>query len=307
MSFIQLPDIKMFYRVVILEKEVQVIDPNLPAIIVLHGGPGIVDHQIEYNAWRKFSKLTAQIIFLDQRGNGKTDDGDPRLWNLKQCGLDIKNFCEKAGIIKPIIAGVSWGGYVAMSYATQFPNHPRGLILCNTEAKVDLAAKKKAYCTAFESLGFSHTMTPYNELATVVDNELMAKIGSIACEYDRNPSDENFSRFIKYCVPLFSRIPFELLPPSRINMAMRKKFIAEESLDMDFRLKLASVQCPVLQIAGDRDPTHPYICAEETARCFPHGSFVLLPDAGTPVYQDQPIGFETHITSFIEQLIEDNK
>lgn len=297
----------MFYTVVINGQEVQIIDPSLPAVIVLHGGPGIVDHQIEYDAWSKFSKLPTQIIFLDQRGNGKTDDGDPRLWNLMQCGLDIKNFCEKVRITKPIIAGVSWGGYVAMSYAIQFPNHSRGLILCNTEAKVDLIAKTAAYRTAFKALGFSHTMTPYDELEINDDDKVIAKIASIACEYDRNPSDENFSLFVKYCVPLFSRTTFELLPPTRVNMAMRKKFIGEESLNMDFRSKLATVPCPVLQIAGDRDPTHPYICAKETARCFPQGSFVLLPDAGAPVYQDQAVRFEANVTPFIKKLIRESK
>lgn len=62
MSYIQLPDIKMFYRVVVQEKEVSGIDQKLPALIVLHGGPGIVDHQIEYDAWSKFSKLNVQVV-----------------------------------------------------------------------------------------------------------------------------------------------------------------------------------------------------------------------------------------------------
>jgi pimeloyl-ACP methyl ester carboxylesterase len=37
------------------------------------------------------------------------------------------------------------GGVVAMSYASQFPNHPCALILCNTEAKIFPEARRQAF------------------------------------------------------------------------------------------------------------------------------------------------------------------
>lgn len=48
--------------------------------MLLHGGPG-ADHSI-YKP--DFTALTdvAQVIYLDHRGNGRSDDGPPELWTL---------------------------------------------------------------------------------------------------------------------------------------------------------------------------------------------------------------------------------
>lgn len=89
--------------------------------------------------WIKF------ICFIDQRGCGKSEKGDPNKWNLTQHGKDVFSFCEALDIQQPIVAGVSWGGYVAISYAIQYPDHPQVLILCNTEAKVSPEERHKAF------------------------------------------------------------------------------------------------------------------------------------------------------------------
>ena len=32
--------------------------------------------------------------------------------------------CDALGIVKPIVCGLSFGGFVAQAYATQYPEHP---------------------------------------------------------------------------------------------------------------------------------------------------------------------------------------
>ena len=85
-------------------------------------------------------------------------------------------------------------------------------------------------------------------------------------------------------------------------MTMREKFIGSESLDMDFTAELSKVGCPVLQLAGERDPTHPAICAERTAACFPRSKCVLFPDTGAPVYQDQGALFSETVNDFLADI-----
>lgn len=300
MQYTIIDNIKLFYRILRNGLEVEAIDDSHPTLLVLHGGPGIVDHQVEFDAWQIFSS-SAQVVFVDQRGCGRSDDGDPDDWNLARCGQDIKMFCESLGISKPIIAGVSWGGYVAMAYATEFPGHPGGLILSNTEAQVDLTAKKEAYKVAIKKLGVDKNTVPYNELGYDIDS-IAERVGDIACEYDKNPTNNNFELLVKYCIPLFSKNNFELKPPYRVNMAMRERFITKENLSMDFRASLNKITCPVLQMAGDRDPTHPAICAERTAACFPNARYILFRDAGAPVYQDRGDLFAESVKSFINDL-----
>src|SRR5205085_8898850 len=54
-----------------------------------------------------------------------------------QWGDDVHAFCEALGIVDPIGLGASFGGMVALAYATRHPAHPSKLILISTTASGD--------------------------------------------------------------------------------------------------------------------------------------------------------------------------
>jgi proline iminopeptidase len=99
---------------------------EVPTVILLHGGPG-ADHSI-YKP--DFTALTdvAQVIYLDHRGNGRSDDGLPQLWTLAQWADDLVAFCDALGIVKPFVYGASFGGMVVMTYPTRHPAHAGKLV-----------------------------------------------------------------------------------------------------------------------------------------------------------------------------------
>src|SRR3954471_23368876 len=103
-----------------------------PVLLMLHGGPG-ADHSIYRPAYSALADV-AEIVYLDQRGNGRSEDGPREGWNLAQWGDDVHAFCETLGIANPIVLGASFGGMVALAYATRHPDHPSRLILLSTEA-----------------------------------------------------------------------------------------------------------------------------------------------------------------------------
>ena len=103
-----------------------------PMLLMLHGGPGS-DHSIYRPAYSALADI-AQIVYLDHRGNGRSEDGPRESWNLAQWGDDVRAFCEALGIVDPIVLGASFGGMVALAYATRHPAHPSKLILISTEA-----------------------------------------------------------------------------------------------------------------------------------------------------------------------------
>src|SRR5438132_7183123 len=106
-----------------------------PTLVLLHGGPGF-DHTNFKPLYAPLADV-AQIIYLDHRGNGRSDAGPRESWTLAQWGDDVKAFCEALGIVRPIVLGVSFGGMVAMAYATRHPAHPSKLVLITTEAAGD--------------------------------------------------------------------------------------------------------------------------------------------------------------------------
>src|SRR3954449_8576877 len=103
-----------------------------PVLLMLHGGPG-ADHSIYRPAYSALADV-AQIIYLDHRGNGRSEDGPRESWTLAQWGDDVRAFCDALGIVDPIVLGASFGGIVALAYATRHPAHASKLILISTAA-----------------------------------------------------------------------------------------------------------------------------------------------------------------------------
>src|SRR5262245_30628486 len=104
-----------------------------PTLLLLHGGPG-VDHSLYKPAFSALADV-AQVVYLDHRGNGRSDRGDKEAWTLARWADDAHEFCNVLGIENPIVYGASFGGMVAMAYATRHPEHPRKLILVSTAAR----------------------------------------------------------------------------------------------------------------------------------------------------------------------------
>ena len=66
-----------------------------PVVLCLHGGPGM-DHTTLKHYLVPLQDV-AQLIFLDQRGNGRSDASTPERWNLETWVADVRGFCEALG------------------------------------------------------------------------------------------------------------------------------------------------------------------------------------------------------------------
>jgi pimeloyl-ACP methyl ester carboxylesterase len=63
-----------------------------PTLLLLHGGPGF-DHSIYKPAYSSLADC-AQVIYLDHRGNGRSEAGPKDVWTLAQWGDDVRAFCD---------------------------------------------------------------------------------------------------------------------------------------------------------------------------------------------------------------------
>ncbi|MEL6466426.1 MAG: alpha/beta hydrolase [Pseudomonadota bacterium] len=252
-----------------------------PTLIALHGGPG-ADHSIFKPKLGQLSDL-CQIVYVDHRGNGRSDDGDPDTWNLPQWGDDVAGLCDVLGIDTPIIYGASFGGYVAQSFATRHPDRLSGLILSVTAPHVDF----EAVFDAFTRIGG-------------------AKAGEVARTYWSDPTPERRQAYFDTCLPLYS---VKGLDPDMMARMIVKNPVAmhfngpkNEHGAFDFRADLARVICPALVIAGDRDPIMPHAFGAEIARLLPDARYHLLENAGHTVDVDAAGAFYTLVRDFIGKV-----
>ena len=108
-----------------------------PTVVLLHGGPGGFDHSYFKPDFARLAEA-AQVVYLDLRGHGRSERGDPADWSFEVCADDVRAFCDALGIARPVVLGHSLGGFVALVYAARHPGHPGALVLQSTLARFDL-------------------------------------------------------------------------------------------------------------------------------------------------------------------------
>jgi proline iminopeptidase len=225
-----------------------------PTLLMLHGGPG-ADHSIYRPAYSALSDL-AQIIYLDHRGNGRSDDGPRESWNLAQWGDDVRAFCDALGIADPIVFGASFGGMIALSYATRHPAHPAKLVLISTEAAGGSYVERRV--ELFERFGGP-------EAGALARRRFLELRG--------HPDQASLDAWRRLAMPHYTRIPRD--PDAARRMISRPEVLSwfskpgGESSSFNLLADLHRIQCPTLVLGGEDDPIHPIESQADIAAALP--------------------------------------
>ncbi len=220
-----------------------------PTLILLHGGPG-ADHSIYRPVFDQLSDIV-QVVYLDHRGQGRSDPSSPEHWTLAQWADDLRSFCDALEIEAPVVFGHSFGGMVALAYAARHPRHPGKLVLSGTYARQDLAQ----IAQRFEDVGGDAARDAAEKFWTT-------------------PSAETQRTYDRAAVRYYMRRPPEGTDlESVFRMIERPEvghhFAADEMQRFDLRPYLGRITCPTLVLGGDLDPVCPIEGLEEIANGIP--------------------------------------
>ena len=226
-------------------------------IVMLHGGPGF-DHSYLKPELQALAEH-AQVVFLDQRGQGRSDPGNPGDWHLDQWADDVATFCRMLGIEKPILLGHSFGGFVALATAVRHPELASGLVILASAAHV----QREAVIARFGELGGPNAA------------------GAARVLFERPDDEAAFAGFAQFCFPLYAKDPAGMMAKLSLT-AQRPQVQAHffrpdgEFGRFDYRAGLRECRTPTLMLHGQLDPIVPVAFAENTASCFPAGVAQLL-------------------------------
>jgi pimeloyl-ACP methyl ester carboxylesterase len=257
-----------------------------PALIGLHGGPGLDGTKHRY----LLSRLedVAQVVVPDQRGHGRSDRSTPEHWNLATWASDVKGLSDALGIEHPVVFGSSFGGFVAQKYAARYPDHPAGLILAGTCARI---VGGEELIERFRAIGG-------DEAAEIARRDLEA------------PSEETLDEWKRVCGPLLAlnREPDPLLTAANAarieTFEVNVHWFKHEGDTLDLRPELRNVGCPTLVLIGDRDPLNPVSAAEEIVAAIPDGlaRLEVIPNAAHELLTDNPDAVYASMRAFISSL-----
>jgi proline iminopeptidase len=250
-----------------------------PTLVCLHGGPGF-DHSGFKPAFSGLADI-AQIIYYDHRGHGRSDERPSSEWTLDIWADDVVRLCDALGIVKPIVLGQSFGGFVAQRYIARHPGHASKVILSSTSPHMALERK----LVMFEKLG-----------------------GKVARELARQfwsqPDPQTWAAYWAGCRKLYNRTePRDQGAAQRmlVRDEILLHFVAGEKQGLALLPGLAAAQCPVLVMAGEEDPVCPLADAQDIAAALPPqwAKLVSFPGAGHGAWRDDPQAAFATLREFI--------
>lgn len=256
-----------------------------PPCFVLHGGPG-GDHNIYGDNFHWLSEYM-QLIYIDYRGNGRSDRGDKNLYTTKQYVEDLEALRLHLGFDKVVVMGQSFGGIMCQAYAIKYPDNVAAAILIATAPSCETMANA--------SQQLQERGTPEMQ---AYFNEVMRK-GTFQ-------NDEELHEYLVNFAPLYTLYGVEEYRREVGNCVLSYEASNVGLIDLNtysFLDDLHRITCPVLVMGGEQDfiatidQTHKI--AERVKDC----EVVSIPDSSHEVFLDQPDKAKSALDKFVRERV----
>lgn len=217
-----------------------------PTLVLMHGGPGY-DHSSFKPLFSRLADV-AQVVYCDHRGHGRSDRRPADEWTLDTFADDLVRLCDALGIVKPIVLGQSFGGFVAQRYLARHPAHAAKVVLSSTSHHMGLQRK----LDMFERLGG-------------------AAARAAAQAFWQAPGPATWAAYNTHCRDLYNPTPASAEGRQRtvFNEDILFTSASGEQQTMNLLPGLAQVQCPVLVMAGELDPSRRWPTRRTSPRRYP--------------------------------------
>lgn len=250
-----------------------------PTAVLIHGGPG-VDHTAYKPTFSPLSEYL-QLIYFDHRGQGRSARGLKETYTLDNNVEDLEALRQYLGLEKIVLIGTSYGGIVALSYASKYPENVSHLIVIATAASSRFMAKAK---------------------------EILAQRGTeeqkACCErlWQGNfETEQQLQEYFQVMGPLYALNynpelinPDVILSVDAINVAF-----AGFLRDYDLTSELPKIRASSLVIGGQYDWICPPEFSEEIARLIPQAELKIFENSSHLIRVDEPEALLKVITEFL--------
>jgi len=288
--FAKVNETRLFFDVdgkqVVYDKEAGCMKEK-PVCFVLHGGPG-GDHNI-YGTFFHWLTEYMQLVYIDYRGNGRSDYPDESTYTMDQNAEDLEALRQYLGLNKIVVMGQSYGGIMSQCYATKYPENVCGAILICT------APSYKLMGGAVEELkkrGTPEMMEFFKKNVMAggfKDNETWRNyLKMFAGMYTLHP--ENAQKYI-------DEIDNCVLNYKAVNMG------SAELATYNFIPDLHKITCPTLLIGGQQDWICPISCTHEISDEIPDCTTVIIEDSSHEVFLDQTQITHDALDTFVRERI----
>src|SRR6185437_9158624 len=220
-----------------------------PAVVAVHGGPGIdgagLRHVLAPLAER------AELVVPDLRGHGRSDLAEPSTWTLDDWADDLAEVIDQLALARPVVVGVSFGGWVALRYGSRHPEQLGALIIAATSARLPTVAEGAARMGALGGPAAAELWRAVHADWTIAQTDAFKEHVTTLMAV-RDPSPE------------LAAVRAAQVKTTQVNQHFVPKFT-----ELDLTGDARQIHCPVTVVVGERDPLTTPELATATAEAFP--------------------------------------
>jgi proline iminopeptidase len=266
---------------------VEVLGPGGAPVLIAHHGGGGIGSLAEPKA--TFGPLADElrVVVFDARGCGLSEGQPP--FSHAQWAADVDGLREWIGAEQIIVAGGSYGGFIAMEYAIAYPDRTRAMILRDTSA--DRSNLDRAYENARTQTRIEINWDNFNRYwqGRITDDEdLKARWAEIIPLYD----------FEYDPVASAARVEAGIYRHEAHNFCF-----TDNMPNYDLRPQLPSVRCPALVTVGRADWVTPPSSAETIASLIPDSRLVIFEKSGHSPQFEEYDRFQQVMRDFLHDVL----
>ncbi len=246
---------------------------NAMPVIFIHGFP------FSHEMWSEQIGLVAQefrAIAYDVRGHGKSYVGDGQ-FTIEHHVDDLIALIDEWKLEKPVIVGLSMGGYIALRALERDQQRFRAAVLCDTKSEAD---------------------TNEGKLKRFENMKMVREQGSEAFA-------ETFVRNV-FAADTFVRRPDVVQRIAKIIAATPPLSIAGTLLALAARTDttafLPQMRIPTLILVGEKDVTTPPAASRAMHEKIPGSELHIIPDAAHMSNLENPDEFNRHLLAFLRRV-----
>ncbi|CRG89248.1 Proline iminopeptidase [Talaromyces islandicus] len=261
-----------------------------PLLISLHGAPGLSTHLEPLSSFSHLSN-TFRVLVYDARGSGESDHVGP--FTHDRWIQDIENLRRWAGAETFVLAGASYGGFIALDYAVEHSDKLRGLILRDTWAN-----GKVGSMAALANIVTSSRVKPD------VPRQVRLWSGTL---YDDKDFEAAVSEILPFYSPPEDVVQPEDLPEStefrgsiKFHSATANFAFSVNMPQFDVRDKLKNITAPTLVVVGKYDYVTPVAYSEDIAKSIPNSRLEIFEYSGHSPPSDEPARFQEILLDFLK-------
>ncbi|GAB4341190.1 MAG: alpha/beta fold hydrolase [Leptolyngbyaceae cyanobacterium] len=253
-----------------------------PVAFVIHGGPG-VDHTSFKPTFSPLSQKL-QLVYFDHRGQGRSARGPKESYTLENNVEDMEALRQHLGLDKIVVIGASYGGMVALTYASRYPEYVSHLIAIVTVPDARFLERAKQILA---------------ERGTEEQQAIAQHL------WDGTFRDEEHLReYFRVLGPMYS-LTFD---PDAPQNSWKRAILSADAINeafggflraYDVRDQLHKITAPTLVIGARHDWICPPEFSEEIAALIPNSDLRIFENSGHGVRADEPEALLDAIAGFI--------